>query len=251
MSQMYDQNSTRWCGSVNDLTSLVEKSIDGKVRTDRFWLYCINLYSLGLLEKNLSFLKAVSSRSSIAVADGVIVTLLAYLKGTPARQRITGYDVFDTILRTRTKNQLRCFFFGSDVATLDAIQARLERDYRDVTCVGVISPPVSKDGLNDEDDEFVKMINNARPDVLFIGLTQPKQEVWIDKHFDSLDVPVAACIGAVFDFFAGNKTRAPAILRSLGLEWIVRIIEDPKKISKRFIYALPVVIRSLFRGMSQ
>ena len=247
MNQTYDPNGTRWCDSVGHLRALVKNSIDQRVRADRFWVYCINLYSLGLLERHLDFRVAALSKSSVAVADGIIITLLAYLKGWPKRQRITGYDIFDTILKTRTINQLRCFFFGSDIATLEAIQARLQRDYKDVICVGVLSPPVSKDGLNKEDDNFLKIINDACPDVLFIGLTQPKQEVWIDKHFESLDVPVAVCIGAVFDFFAGNKRRAPVILRMIGLEWMVRIVEDPKKILNRFIYALPVVIRSLFR----
>ena len=250
VSKIYDSNHTRWCDSEGQLEALVADVINKKDRADRFWIYCVNLYSLGLLEKHIAFRSAVASTRSVAVADGVIISVLAYLKRRPVRQRLTGHDVFDTILKTPTRNQLRCFFFGSEIETLNRIRVRLQRDYSEVICVGVLSPPISSDGLNSKDDEFIRIINDARPDVLFIGLTQPKQEVWINKHFESLDVPVAACIGAVFDFYARTKQRAPLIFRSLGLEWVFRIIEDPRKITNRFIYSVPAVIRYLFHGRS-
>ena len=130
--------------------------------------------------------------------------------------------------------------------TLDAIRARLLRDYGESICVNVLAPPFSVNGLFDKDAEYIEIINSAQPDILFISLTQPKQEIWINKNFDALDVPVAACVGAVFDFYAGNKSRAPYIFRLLGVEWIHRIFEEPRKILNRFWYSIPVYIRYIF-----
>jgi N-acetylglucosaminyldiphosphoundecaprenol N-acetyl-beta-D-mannosaminyltransferase len=238
-------NLRRWCNSNHELRSMAVDAVNGRKKCDRFWVYCINLYSIALIEKHTGF-RLANSASSRAVADGVTITALSILKGWPKRERLPGSDVFDIFLKVPIKrSKLRCFFFGSDAQTIDAIRARLSVDYRDVVFVGGLAPPFSENGFSDLDEQFVREINNAEPDILFVGLTQPKQEIWLNKNFEALNVPVAACIGAVFDFYAGNKKRAPVFFRLLGLEWCYRLAQDPKKIFDRFKYSLPILIRYL------
>jgi N-acetylglucosaminyldiphosphoundecaprenol N-acetyl-beta-D-mannosaminyltransferase len=200
------------------------------------------------MEKDESF-RGCYSGAAYATADGVVNSILHYVKRWPRRERIAGADLFEAILSLGTNDRkLRCFFFGADEATLVNMKQRIRLDYPYVSVVGCISPPYTDTGINDADRSYVEAINVASPDVLFVGLTQPKQERWVHENFSNLNTPVTACIGAVFDFYAGNKVRAPTYIRKLGLEWLVRLVQNPVKIAGRFRYALPVLWRLILSG---
>lgn len=238
----------RWCSSRTEILEKSLKAIERRTADFRCWFYSINLYSLGLLEKDAMF-RHCYSEMAYATADGVVNTFLHYLKGWPRRERIAGADLFEALVSLGTeRRELRCFFFGAKTETLAKIQKRINVEHPNVSVVGCISPPFTDSGISDADGSYVEAINAASPDILFVGLTQPKQERWLNANFEDLTVPVAACIGAVFDFYAGNNRRAPIYIRKLGLEWLIRLSQDPSKIAYRFKYALPVLWRLIRSG---
>lgn len=246
VKQVNDLAHRCWFDSVDHMLDATRLAIHSRNNVDRFWVYCVNLYSLGLVARNETFAKSYSNKS-FAIADGVINTLLSVMLRWPSRERITGAKAFESILSLGTNEKpLTCFFIGSDSDTLEKIKARLacERPY--VTCVGAISPPFSDEELVLRSPEFVTDINASGADVLFVALTQPKQELWLHENFSSLQVPAAFAIGAVFDFYAGNYVRAPRFFRAVGAEWVYRIAQSPNKIFHRFRYALPVLAKMLF-----
>jgi N-acetylglucosaminyldiphosphoundecaprenol N-acetyl-beta-D-mannosaminyltransferase len=118
----------------------------------------------------------------------------------------------------------------------------MKRDFPHIEVCGVYSPPF-KEILDDDDDrEIIRRVNNAKPDVLWVGMTAPKQEKWIYKNRGSLDVSLAGAIGAVFDFYAGTKNRAPEWVCRLGLEWLPRLLREPRRLFKRNFISSPLFL---------
>ena len=246
IKQVEDLSNRRWFESVDSMLDAVSLAIRSRSIGDQFWVYCVNLYTLGLLARNETFARSYSNKS-VAIADGVVIRLLSLMLRWPTRERITGAKAFESILNLGTSDRaLKCFFVGSDYETLEKIKARLACEYLFVACVGSIAPPFTDQELVFRSPDFVAEINASGADVLFVALTQPKQEIWLHENFSSLQVPVALGIGAVFDFYAGKYVRAPRMVRAMGAEWVYRIAQSPSKIFQRFRYALPVLVRLLF-----
>jgi len=124
------------------------------------------------------------------------------------------------------------FFYGDTDETLAALRERLEREYSNHKVAGTFSPPFG--AVSPEEDEaHVRMINDARPDVLWVGLGTPKQDRWIFEHQERLRVPVAVGVGAAFGFLSGRVKRAPAWIGRCGFEWLWRLAREPKKLWRR------------------
>jgi N-acetylglucosaminyldiphosphoundecaprenol N-acetyl-beta-D-mannosaminyltransferase len=125
---------------------------------------------------------------------------------------------------------------------LERIVKRLRREFPHIEVCGVYSPPF-KEELSDEDDAvIVRRVNEARPDVLWVGMTAPKQEKWIYKNRHRLDVPLTAAIGAVFDFYAGTRKRAPEWVCRIGLEWLPRLLREPRRLFRRNFISSPMFL---------
>jgi N-acetylglucosaminyldiphosphoundecaprenol N-acetyl-beta-D-mannosaminyltransferase len=131
----------------------------------------------------------------------------------------------------------RVFFFGSRDEVLMRIIARARRDFPNVH-VDVLSPPYGEWSAAHNDD-MLQQIAEARPDVLWIGMTAPKQEKWVHRNISRLDVPVVGSIGAVFDFYAGVVVRAPQWVCDAGLEWLYRLVREPRRLWRRTLLSAP------------
>ena len=108
--------------------------------------------------------------------------------------------------------------------------------------------PTFKAEFTEEDNQLmIEQINNARPDVLWVGMTAPKQEKWIHQHKDKLDVPLSAAIGAVFDFYAGSKKRSPVWVCKMGLEWFPRLLREPRRMFRRNFISSPLFLLMVFK----
>lgn len=139
-----------------------------------------------------------------------------------------------------------CFFLGSSDTILDKIKERASREYPNVNIYSY-SPPFKAEFSAEENKVMIDAINAAEPDVLFIGMTAPKQEKWAYKHFDQLKVAHVCCIGAVFDFYAGTIKRAPQWLINIGLEWFYRLIKEPRRMWKRYLIGNIKFVRYVLR----
>ena len=115
----------------------------------------------------------------------------------------------------------------------------MESDFPNIRVVGTISPPFKEDFSEEENLMIVEAINRARPDVVWVGMTAPKQEKWIYEYREKLDVKVLGPVGAVFDFYTGKVKRSPAIFQKSGMEWLPRFVQEPRRLWKRNLISNP------------
>ncbi len=134
---------------------------------------------------------------------------------------------------------------GASQNTLDKIEQTIKEKYLNIT-VKSYSPPFKSKFSKEDDDIIISKINQFKPDVLFIGMTAPKQEKWLHQHKDSLDFTVASSIGAVFDFFAGTVERPSQFWLDLHLEWLPRLLNEPKRLWKRNFVSTPLFLIEIF-----
>jgi len=212
------------------------------------WLACLNPHSYVEALHYPEFARALEAADWL-VPDGSGVTLASRVLGAGIRARVTGSDVFTGLSRhLDERGGARVFFLGSTPETLAAIQARYERDYQNLRVVGTYSPPFQAEFSEVDYDEMAAAINAARPDVLWVGMGAPKQEISIVHLRDRLDVHFAAAIGAVFDFYAGRVKRASPLFRRLGLEWLPRLLREPRRLWRRMFVSAPVFLWHVARA---
>ena len=180
------------------------------------------------------------------IPDGIsVVWALKWLNGKKLK-KIAGADLFFYEMERLQKKGGSCFFLGSTEDTLQKIKNRAAIDYPDVR-VGSYSPPYKPEFSEVDSERMIGAVNEFKPDVLFVGLTAPKQEKWVYKHYDQLSAGHIGCIGAVFDFYAGNINRAPEWMINLGMEWFYRLFKEPKRMWRRYIIGNVKFIYFVFR----
>lgn len=199
----------------------------------RTWLACFNPHSYAVTLKNETFARALKSADWL-VPDGTGVVLASRLLGGAIHDRVTGSDVFAGLhKRMNDAGSMRVFFLGSTKETLELIRQKMALDYPNIKVAGVFSPPFKDVYSRAEISEMIKAINSAAPDVLWVGMSAPKQEKFIFENRARLNVKFAAAVGAVFDFYAGNVKRSHPVFQRLGLEWLPRLIQEPRRLWRR------------------
>jgi N-acetylglucosaminyldiphosphoundecaprenol N-acetyl-beta-D-mannosaminyltransferase len=207
---------------------------------------CANPHSLVVAQYDESFRSALTA-ADFVVADGIGVTLMAGVTGVEVGPRITGTDYFYGVLAAlQESGGGRVFFCGSSQRVLDLIAKRFADDFPSLTLCGVLSPPFGT-WSEVENLRMVRVINDAKPDVLWVGMTAPKQEKWVEANRRQLNVPVIGSIGAVFDFYAGTYSRAPKWICDIGLEWAYRFILEPRRMWQRNFVSAPKFIWLVLR----
>jgi N-acetylglucosaminyldiphosphoundecaprenol N-acetyl-beta-D-mannosaminyltransferase len=207
---------------------------------------CANPHSLVVSQRDLEFQVALQ-RANFVVVDGIGASLMASVAGIRLGPRITGMDYFNGVLNALQKRGSgRVFFFGSSPKVLELIARRFALDFPSLTLCGVLSPPFGT-WSELENHRMVKTINDAKPDVLWVGMTAPKQEKWVETNRRQLEVPVIGSIGAVFDFYAGTYSRAPRWICNAGLEWMYRLIREPRRMWRRNFVSAPKFVWLVLR----
>jgi N-acetylglucosaminyldiphosphoundecaprenol N-acetyl-beta-D-mannosaminyltransferase len=207
-------------------------------------LGCANPHSLVIASADREFRHALRTCSAV-VADGVGVTVAARLFGREVGPRITGSDLFVTVMRELNAQGGRSYFLGSRPEILERIRARATRDFPAVV-VETHAPPFGE-WSQAENDAILDRIAAFEPDVLWVGMTAPKQEKWVAANLARLRVPVIGSVGAVFDYYAGAVRRAPAIVCAAGLEWLYRLLHEPQRLWRRTFLSGPQFFWLLLR----
>lgn len=211
------------------------------------WLACFNPHSYAESIRDKVFRNALHSADWL-VADGVGVVIAEKLLYAQGRERVTGSDIFYLLSkRMNDEGQFKVFFLGSTEDTLFDIRSSMAQDFPNIEVVGTYSPPFKPEYTQSELDEMIELINSVRPDVLWVGMTAPKQEKWISENFIKLDVKFAAAVGAVFDFYTGKVKRSHPIFQGLGLEWLPRLVQQPRRLWRRMLISAPIFLRDVFR----
>lgn len=211
------------------------------------WLACMNPHSYAVATSRPSFRSALQGADWL-VPDGAGIVMASKLLGGSIRGRVTGSDIFFGLHdRLQEKGDVSVFFLGSTASTLTTIRTRMNHDWPRVRVAGVCSPPF-KPAFSERDlHEMVSAINEAQPDIVWVGLTAPKQEELIFRAIDRLDVQFVAAIGAVFDFYAGNVRRSHPFFRRHGLEWLPRLLQEPRRLWRRMFVSAPIFVWHVFR----
>ena len=160
------------------------------------------------------------------------IVALSRLKGRPLPGRVTGADMVPAICRRCADEGLSVYVLGGDKEAVDEAFAKMSCG---VKVAGVDSAFVK---LDEDQPEIAERINAARPDVLFVALGNPKQELWIKRNAGRVDIGVAIGVGGTFNFIAGRVKRAPKWMQRCGLEWIYRIMQEPGRLWRRYAYGL-------------
>ncbi|MDF3362849.1 WecB/TagA/CpsF family glycosyltransferase [Sulfitobacter sp. Ks41] len=202
---------------------------------------CLNPHSYAVAKKDNEFREALS-KADWLVPDGIGVVIASRILNRPLTQRITGFDIFEGVMDQLDRRGGTVFFLGSTEETLRLISNKLSEDYPGCGLVGTYSPPF-KARYNPLDlDQMVEAVAKVRPDVIWVGLTAPKQEKLIADLQDRLDVVFAGAVGAVFDFYIGKVIRSPPIFQKMGLEWLPRLLQQPRRLWRRMFVSAPIFI---------
>ena len=191
-----------------------------------------NVHTTVIAYENEEYRK-IQNRAVMALPDGAPLSKYSREHGFPDASRVTGPDLMLELLAISEEKGYRHFFYGSTQKTLDDMRATLQQKYPGVQIAGMYSPPFREMTL-EEDTEAIKMINNAKPDFIWVGLGAPKQEIWMSEHQDKVN-GVMIGVGAGFDYVAGYIKRAPMWMQKLSMEWFYRLLQDPTRLWKRYV----------------
>lgn len=234
--------------STETLDALVGRSLCwiASAEQGRYFV-CANPHSLEIGLKEPLFARALHE-ADFVVPDGAGIVLASRLLGGVIRQRITGMDYFRAInARLDAAGGYRCFFLGTTLGNLENIRRRMAREYPRIEVAGVHSPPFRPAFTGRESQEMVDAINDARPDVLWVGMTAPKQETWVHAHRKELHAGFIGPVGAVFDYFTGAVPRAAPWFLDHGLEWLPRLARQPGRLWRRNLVSSPVFLLRVAR----
>jgi N-acetylglucosaminyldiphosphoundecaprenol N-acetyl-beta-D-mannosaminyltransferase len=182
-------------------------------------------------QKSLAFRDVLNS-ADLFCPDGIAPVWLSRILGQPLDGRVPGPDLLEAFVSVANVKGYSSFFLGDTPETLAALASKIKDRYPGHRIAGSLSPPFRPLTL-DENASILKTIKLAQPDVLWVALGLPKQELWISEHLARLHVPVAIAVGAAFGFVSGQIKRAPLWMRAAGLEWLWRLGHEPRKLWHR------------------
>src|SRR3989344_2827374 len=212
------------------------------------WIVNTGMHGIAESEKNKEFKKILAS-CDLWTPDGISLVWLAKLNGFKLKRRVAGPDLFHEFLTLSVKKGYKNYFYGDTEETLAQLKKKLSGKMPGIKMES-FSPPF-RELTSEEKEKIMQNINSAKPDVLWVGLGLPKQEIWIFKNKEKLNVPVVIGVGASFRFEAGIVKRAPSSIGSLGFEWLWRLFTEPKKTWKRVVLGIPlfifIIISNFFR----
>ncbi len=223
----------------------------------------INAHSFNTAQKDSLFAEALM-KGDVLIPDGAsIVKACGWINAkSQPKERIAGWDLFEFEMRTLSDSPLKgennywkeknverekpiVMFMGSSQKVLDLIVKKAAEVYPNLEIV-TYSPPYKPEFSDEDSAAIIKAINDADPDLLWIGMTAPKQEKWTYSHWSELNIHChVGTVGAVFDFFAGTYQRAPQWWQDHSLEWLYRLIKEPKRMWRRYVLGNPLFLYNI------
>jgi N-acetylglucosaminyldiphosphoundecaprenol N-acetyl-beta-D-mannosaminyltransferase len=192
-----------------------------------------NVFSIVLANRDVEFYK-ICQTAEFVFADGLPIVLFSRLLGKALPQRIAGPDFMWEFSEECSKKGFKVFILGSEEPYLSNLQNNMEKQFPGIKIVGKYSPPFGT-WTDQETQKMVHAINKSKADILWLGVSTPKQDKWIYSFKDKLHTKVAIAVGAAFDFHSGRVKRAPVWVQNIGFEWFHRFLQDPKRLWKRYL----------------
>ena len=220
--------------NMEDAVSLIEHRIATRVPT----YVCITSVH-GIIESlGHPRLRKIYNDAGLVTPDGMPLVWMSRWLGFDRTRRVYGPDLMRTLTALSVSRGYRHFYYGGDHCVADRLKQTLIRSHPGLQVVGTLTPPF-RPLSPEEDDAVIAQINAAKPDIVWVGLSTPKQEFWMAAHVGRLDAPVLIGVGAAFDFLAGIKKQAPRWMRRSGLEWLFRLLQEPRRLWRRYFTIVP------------
>ena len=197
----------------------------------------INPHSYCLSRYDRIFNEALNS-SDILLPDGTGIVLAARILNNQSITKIAGADIHQYLLQQANLKNEKVFYLGASQSTLKLIESKIKKQYPNIT-VSSFSPPYKPQFTKSETAQMLEKVNDFKPDILFVGMTAPKQEKWVFVNKEDINANTIVSIGAVFDFYAGNIKRSSDFWISIGLEWLPRFFKEPKRLARRNLVSTP------------
>lgn len=217
--------------AVTNMESTIHELAEKRNEWKGQYICVSNVHTTVMAHENPEYMK-IQNEAVMALPDGSPLSSYSRENGKVVARRVTGPDLMRELLTRSGEYGFTHFFYGSTQDTLDKLRAKIEGSYPDAKIVGMISPPF-RELTPEEDDAYVKQINDANPDFVWVGLGAPKQEIWMAAHKGRVN-SIMIGVGAAFAFESGKVKRAPKWVQNLKLEWFYRMLQDPKRLFKRY-----------------
>lgn len=210
----------------------VQRIIDWAAAKERRVICVANVHMLVEAHGNADFAK-ILREADMVTPDGTPLVWMLRALGGRRQERVAGMDMLPILCRLAAERQIGIYFLGSTPEVLERMRARLGREFPRLIIAGMESPPF-RPLTSEEDDELVLRIQTSGASLILVSLGCPKQERWMHAHRDRIS-GVMVGLGAAFPVYAELKTMAPAWMRSSGLEWIYRLVQEPRRLFKRYL----------------
>ena len=192
-----------------------------------------NVHASVMGHQNLNF-RNILNNSFMTLPDGKPLYWYAQLKGLRDVGHVPGPDFLPKFIKQTHKTKIKHYFFGSTQEVLIKLTKNLQSHYPEINIAGSYSPPF-RELSTEENSEIIKNINNLKPDIIWIGLGAPKQETWMADNWEKLQPALLMGVGAAFDFHAGTIKRAHPVFTKLGIEWLHRLFQEPRRLFSRYL----------------
>jgi N-acetylglucosaminyldiphosphoundecaprenol N-acetyl-beta-D-mannosaminyltransferase len=216
-----------------DLDKAVAVLEQWRIERRREYVCLISVHGLVVAQRDPTIRSALN-HCGLAAEDGMPLVWWSRLAGFSRARRVCGSDLFDKVCAYGVPRNYRHYFYGASPRVLELLVDRLQRRHPGLIVAGYRSPPFRPLSA-DEDAEDLAAINGARPDFVWVGLGMPKQERWMVDHVGKINATALLGVGAAFDFHAGTKPRAPVWMQHSGLEWLFRLLTEPRRLAHRYI----------------
>ncbi len=227
--------------NIKDLGDKVEKLILSK---KTHYICVSNVHTIITGVKDERF-KKITNNASLAVPDGMPLVWIGKHRGYKDMEKCSGPDIMTHLFKLSEEKGYTNYFYGGTEDNIKILGNELHAKYPKLKILGMYSPPF-RELTKEEDDNIIKKINELKPNILWIGLGAPKQEVWMYQHFEKLSGSVIFGVGAAFNFHSGTLKRAPIWMQKTGLEWLYRLFKEPKRLWKRYLITNSLFIFYLF-----
>jgi N-acetylglucosaminyldiphosphoundecaprenol N-acetyl-beta-D-mannosaminyltransferase len=214
------------------------------LKQEKVVINTINAHSYIVANKDQEFREALL-KSDVLLPDGEGIVMMAKtLKGKKIT-KIAGADIHEYLLNLAQNQGLKCFYLGSSPSTLSRIKDKVSKEHPSVA-FNFFSPPFKSNFTEADNESMISEINAFNPDILFVGMTAPKQEKWVFENKDYINTNIICSIGAVFDFIAETKKRAPQWVIQIKMEWLYRSF-TAWRLTKRYLYSTPLFLIEVYK----
>ncbi|KIL43004.1 WecB/TagA/CpsF family glycosyltransferase [Jeotgalibacillus campisalis] len=224
---------------IDTLLEDIERRIHSR---DKGRIVAINPEKIMMAQKDGN-LASLLNQSAYQIPDGVGVSIASKLLKGSIRWRITGVGMMENLLQLANEKNHKVFFYGAKEETVVKAIDKIQQSYPNLQVAGYIN------GYEKDEEVIVDRINEVKPDIVFVALGSPRQELFIDRNMSRMSAAIFQGVGGSFDVFSGNVKRAPYIFRKFGLEWLYRLISQPSRLKRQL--ALPkfllLVLKEKFR----